>query len=148
MEIALGMAVNALLGVLLLALLRWRRREDGARLSGVEDALALFRHRYPDAAGRADVTEDHRGALIDLQSGGIGLLQRHGLRWNARVLEAGDLAACTLDATGSLHLKLADFGWPQAQVRLAEPATRTAWARRLTALAQAGRRPVSAARHA
>ena len=147
MTIAFEIAVNALLGVLLWALLR-QRRADEPRLSGEEEALALFRRRYPVAAGRATLSAEAQGALIELQDGRIGLLQRHGRRWNARMLEARDVSACTLGPDDSLQLQLADFGWPRARLRLAEPATRAAWAARLAAQSRAAQPGPRATRHA
>lgn len=135
MELVLSIAVNVVLGVLLLALLYSKRTIDNARLSGPDEAMALFRRHFPDAMGTAEVAADRRSALIDLKDGAhIGLLQRHGRRWNARVLVAREVSSVRLDRRGAITLALADFGWPRAHITIADADARARWLARLNSL--------------
>ncbi len=134
MELAVAIAVNVLLGLLLYALHRWVRTADTARLDGAGQALALFHQRMAGLGGDATLIDDGRGALIATPGGGVGLLQRHGSRWNARLLTAGDLAGVEAEPDGGVTLRLADFGWPRARLRFADSATHAAWMTRLESL--------------
>lgn len=133
MELLISIAMNAVLGVLLLALFLWKRRDDPVRLTGADDALAAFNRFYPDMDGIATVAADGRSALIDMH-GAVGLLQRHGRRWNARLLVPQELARVRQDADGAINLVFADFGWPQAHIPLADGQARAQWMTRLEAV--------------
>jgi hypothetical protein len=105
---------------------------------------------FPDSLGAVTVAADRRGALIDLQGGaGIGLLQRQGRRWNARVLAPGEISSARLDSDGAINLHFADFGWPRACIRIADADARAMWLARLHSLtAQVSSHHHSDLRHA
>jgi len=134
-ELAISIAVNVALGIALLAILRWKRFGDSARLAGAEEAIALFSQRFSATAGDATVAHDGRSALIELDSGGgVGLLQRHGRRWNARVLVPGEVSSAELKEATVIDLTFADFGWPRAQIRIDDAEARLRWLQRLQTL--------------
>lgn len=134
-ELMISIVVNLLLGLLLLSLLYWKRAADQAVLDGGAHAIEVFRRHFPDAAGIAVVAADLKGALIDLQrDGGVGLLQRRGRRWNARILAPGEVASVRLGKDGSLDLRLRDFGWPRTRLPIADAGVRALWLARLNAL--------------
>jgi len=134
-ELAISIAVNVFLGIALLAILRWKQFGDAARLGGAEEAIELFSQRFAAAAGEATVADDGRSALIDLDSGGcVGLLQRHGRRWNARTLAPGEVSSVELNETATIDLTFADFGWPHARIRIDDADARARWLHRLQAL--------------
>jgi hypothetical protein len=138
MELAIALAANVALGLVLLALFKWRRPRDTARLAGPTQALIIFQQQVPDAAGTATVAADGLTALVALDKdngSGVGLLHRHGRRWNARELLAEDIGSVTLTHGDAITLSLADFGWPRMRVRIEDPQTRAAWLARLSALA-------------
>ena len=86
--------------------------------------------------------------MIDLQRGGIGLLQRHGRRWNARLLAPGELSSVVLSGD-AIELGFADFGWPRARLRMADADVRAMWLSRLKSLAPRDpSKPHSDLRHA
>jgi hypothetical protein len=131
-ELVISIAVNCLLGVILLALLNWKRTPDTVRLAGPGEAMAEFERCFPGAVGVATVADDRRSALIDLKCGsGIGLLQRQGRRWNALMLDSVQLASVELGRNETIHLKFADFGWPRAHIPIAHADTRDLWIGRL-----------------
>jgi hypothetical protein len=133
-DLAISIAVNVVLGVALLAILRWKQPGDTVRLDGASEAIEIFAQRFP-VAGEATLAHDGRSALIDLDSAGcVGLLQRHGRRWNARTLGRGEVASAELVEATVIKLTFADFGWPHAQIRIDDADTREAWLRRLQAL--------------
>ena len=139
MHIWVPIAANVVLGVLLVALFLSRRTVDDARLGDGDAALRLYRAQFPDASGAATVTADERGALIALAEGSAcGILQRRGRRWMAREIGADDLRSVSLTGPDTLCLALADFGWPRAQFRIADPGARSAWLTRLESLAARG----------
>jgi hypothetical protein len=148
-ELALSIALNVVLGVILLALLYRKRTADDVRLNGPSEAMDLFRSYYPDAVGAATVADDRRGALIDLQRGaGIGLLQRQGRRWNARVLAPGEVAFVQVAADHTVQVRFADFAWPRASIRITDPEVRALWVGRLDSLTLEGSRQSRDLRHA
>jgi hypothetical protein len=149
MELAISIAINVVLGAVLLALLHWKGRPDLVRLAGAEQAIDLFRRHFPDAAGVVTVAADGRSALIDLQPSGVGLLQRQGRRWIARTLASGELSSARVDLDGAINLTFADFGWPRARVPVADANSRATWMARLDSLiAQRTSRRSSDLRHA
>ena len=117
MELAIAIAANLALGVLLLGLFVGLRRPDVPSLAGADEALTIFRRRFPDAFGAATVASDGRGTLIVLRNE-IGLLHLHGRRWNARKLIPGELSAVSIAPADTITLALADFGWPRARETL------------------------------
>jgi hypothetical protein len=134
MELVVPIAANVVLGLMLLAIFAGLRARDPAGLAGPDEALALFRQRFPDASGTASVSADGRSALIALPSErAVGLLHRRGRRWNARQLLPEDLRAahCLGDA---IVLTFADFGWARIRVPLADAEARALWLARLDAL--------------
>jgi len=138
MELAISIAANVLLGLLLLALLSWKGRRDGVRLSGADQGMELFRMHFPDAAGTATVAADRRSALVELQDGRIGLLERRGRRWNARMLTRRELSRVELERDGAIQLSFLDFGWPRATFRAADEEAQAQWMARLTSLTPHG----------
>jgi hypothetical protein len=149
-ELALSIGVNLVLGIFLFALLYRKRAGDEVRLSGPSEAVDIFQQYFPDAVGTATVATDRRSALIDLQRGaGIGLLQRHGRRWNARVLAPGELSSVRVVGDDAVHIKFSDFGWPRACIHIADADARAKWLGRLNSLmAPASSRQRADLRHA
>jgi hypothetical protein len=136
MELAIAIAANVVLGIVLLGLFRWRGTADGVRLAGPAEALGLFRTHFPDAAvDAAALARDARTALIALRHDpAIGLIQRHGRRWNVRALQAEDLRSVAVVRGDTLRLELADFAWPRVDVRLEDADERAHWQARLAGL--------------
>jgi hypothetical protein len=134
MELAIAIAANVVLGCALLGLFAWNGGRDPPRLAGPEEALRIYREQFPDAEGAATVAAGGSAALIALRRGSIGVLHRHGNRWNARELQAEDLGAVTLAREDTIALAFRDFGWPRARFRIADPQLRARWLSRLGAL--------------
>ncbi len=132
-ELVISIAVNILLGLILFAVLYWKNGADGARPAGIDEAMRDFVQHHPGAVAQTTVADDRRGALIDLQQGGVGLVQRHGRRWNARTLSSGEVSRVELDGV-TINLRFADFGWPRAQIRIADAEARAQWLGRLRSL--------------
>ncbi len=146
-ELAISIAVNLLLGIVLAAMLYRRRADDVGLLGGAGEAMDVFRSRYPDIEGAATVSADRRAALIELpQDAHIGLVQRQGRRWNTRLLAPGEVRSVRQSLPDALDLELADFGWPRARIRIADPEARAAWMARLGARGAGG--PSPSVRHA
>lgn len=137
MELAIAIAANVVLGAALLGLFLWRRTADSARLAGPAEALGLFRTHFPDATVEsATVAGDGRSALVALRHvQAIGLVQRHGRRWNVRALGAEDLRLVKVVRGDTLRLELADFAWPRVELRLEDADARAHWQARLAGLA-------------
>jgi len=134
-ELAISIAVNVGLGIALLGILRWKRVGDTARLAGAPEAIELFARQFPAAAGEATLADDGQSALLELNSDGcIGLLQRHGRRWNARMLAAGEVSSAELKDASTIKLKFDDFAWPHTQIRIGDADVRLRWLHRLQAL--------------
>lgn len=128
---AMAIAINVVLGVVLLALLGLRRSPDGVRLASPEEALALFQRHFPEAQGRATLSSDARGALLELEPGGLGVLVRDGRRWNARIMTPRDLASVRSVGDHRLEIRFRDFAWPRVRLEIDDPALRAAWVERL-----------------
>jgi len=134
-ELILAVGVNAVLGALLWAILLWKAPRDKFELGGPEGAMREFRAVFPEATGTASVSDDNRTALIDLQlDDQIGLLQRQGRRWNARILFPYDISSVRPDPNGALEITLSDFGWPRASIVFSDTGIRAIWLTRLTSL--------------
>jgi hypothetical protein len=118
-ELLFPIGANLVLGVILLALLVWKRRPDTVRLLSDAEALAEFQRHFPEATGTATMSADGLAALIETATG-PGLLLRHGRRWNARMLAAQELAAVRTPDDATLELRFADFGWPRARLRFSD----------------------------
>jgi hypothetical protein len=147
-ELAIAIAANVVLGIVLLGLFVSLRSPDSAWLASSDDALMIFRQRFPDAVGLATVASDGQCALLALPDG-IGLLHRHGRRWNARKLVPGELSGVAVTGGDTITLALADFGWPRTHIRMDDPDARSAWLARLGALAAArGQAHPAVTRHA
>ncbi len=135
MELAIAIAANILLGLILLGSFAVLRRHHVAVLDGPEQALRVYTEQFPDTGGAAIVSDDRTTALIALHHRvDIGLVQRHGRRWNAREIRPKDLASVRLVGDDTIRLSLADFGWPRAPIRIQDRATRAMWLARLDAL--------------
>jgi hypothetical protein len=136
--IAIG--VNVLVGALTALIIYVSRgsRKPQARLADASVAMDLFRRQFPDATGTATLTADGRNALIDLgEGGGIGLLQAHGRRWNARILHQGDVASLTTSGYSTLELRLTDYSNPRASLLLPSTDAQFLWLGRLRSLKHA-----------
>src|SRR5262249_7952405 len=134
MDLAIAIAANVLIGVVLLVLAVWQGTPDRVRLAGPEEALGIYQRYFPDAVGSATVASDKLAALIALQDGSrIGLIHRQGRRWSARELLPEDLHSVTLDGD-ILRLSFVDFGWPRSLIRIADQGIRASWLARLQAL--------------
>jgi hypothetical protein len=139
-ELLIAIGVNGLVGALaaLLLFLSRNSRKQAARLTDPAMAMDLFRRQFPDATGTATVTADGRNALIDLgEGGGIGLLQSHGQRWNARILHAGDVASLATAGYSALELRLADYANPRAALLFPSAEAQFLWLERLRSLRHA-----------
>jgi hypothetical protein len=144
-ELLIAIAFNvfvAALTALLIYLVLSRKRGD-ASLPDASAAMGLFRDHFPDAAGLAQaagavtLTADRRNALIELPDGaGVGLLQGHGRRWNARILQPGDVASVRVFGNAALRLRFADYSSPSASLLLADADERAVWLARLQTLTQ------------
>ena len=135
MELVISIAMNVVLGLILLALLLWKTTRDEVRVTSAEEALALFCKHFPDVLGIATVCADQRAAVIELRQGsGVGLLQRQGRRWNAQILRPGDCTRVRRTADRTLTLDLANFGWPRTELRFADASTLEKWLNRLQSL--------------
>ena len=132
--LVISIGSNVVLGIVLLAVLYRRRGPDEARLADPDEALLHYRAFDPAARGSATLASDGRAALIELYGGGLGLVERRGRRWAARSLDAGELIGLDASTEGEMTLRFADFGWPRAQLRVAEPEVRGHWLDRLEAL--------------
>jgi hypothetical protein len=130
---AFAIGINLLLGMVLLGLLAFRLRPDTATVATPEDAMMLFRRWFPDAVGRAALASDGRGAFVDLDPEGLGLLVRNGRRWNARILAASDLASVRTRGEW-VEIRFRDFAWPRAELRFDQAAPRAAWSARVEGL--------------
>jgi hypothetical protein len=134
MELAIAIAANIVIGAILLALFALGRAPDGVRLTGPAEALAVYRRQFPKATGSAVVASDGLAAFFPLAGGGkIGLLHRHGRRWNARELVPEDLRSVTADGD-TITISLTDFGWPHSHIRIADAEVRREWVSRLQEL--------------
>jgi hypothetical protein len=139
-ELLIAIGVNVLIGALTALIIYFARnaRTQHGRLSDASVAMDLFRRQFPHATGTATVTADGRNALIDLGEGaGIGLLQAHGQRWNARILHAGDVASLATSGFSTLELRLTDYANPRASLLLPTTETQYMWFGRLRDLGHA-----------
>lgn len=127
----LAIVLNVILGVVMLGLLWWRRSPDTVRLASPEEALEVFRQHFPDTRGRATLSSDGCGALLELEPEGLGLLVRDGRRWNARLLTPRAVSKMRLIGESRIEIRFTDFAWPRAQLRIDDPGVRATWAARL-----------------
>ncbi len=136
MELAIAIAANILLGLILLGSFAMLGKRHAAVLEGPEQALRVYTEQFPDATGAAIIVSDDRtSALVALHHRtGIGLIHRHGRRWNVRELHPRDLDSVRVVGDDSITLALADFGWPHAHIRVRDRAARAIWLARLQAL--------------
>ena len=137
LELLIAIGVNILVGALtaLLLYFLWTRKRRDPSLSDASAALDLFQRQFPDTVGEATLTTDRRNALISLRDGaGIGLLQGHGRRWNARILQPGDVASVRTVRDETLQLRFSDYGSPRASLLLSDAGERAAWLSRLQPL--------------
>jgi hypothetical protein len=133
----ISILANVVLGLVLFGVLLRRRVKDSDRLTEPEQALALYRIRFPTARGRVTLATDGRAALLELNDGSVGLIERCGRRWNARTLEPREIAGVDRARDGALTVCFADFGWPRARVQLSDPGICRGWMERLDALRDA-----------
>jgi len=131
----MSILVNVALGLVLVLAVRRDRAAAEARLDGPDAALRHFAEVFPDAAGNALVGDGGNAALITLSGDvGVGLVERHGHRWNVRLIEHGQIRALVADPDGTLHVRLTDFAWPAARIRISDDAARNEWLGRLQGL--------------
>lgn len=146
LELLIAIGFNVFVAALaaLLIYFAWtRRRTTDASLADAGTAISLFRIHFPDAADVPEaaravtLTTDRRNALIELPNGaGVGLLQGHGRRWNARILTPGDVASVSVSGDATLRVKLTDYSGPRALLTVADADERAAWLSRLQTLTQ------------
>ncbi|HTV50141.1 MAG TPA: hypothetical protein VME21_03070 [Steroidobacteraceae bacterium] len=135
-ELLIAIAANVLVGVIAVALLLRRRSHPQRHLPlDQRSAPQIFQSQVPDAVATL-VACAADAALFDLQGGGVGLVQRHGHRWNARVLQAGSIAALQVHEPATLELRFSDYAAPRLRLRIDDPAERQLWLQRLRAAAQ------------
>ncbi len=135
-ELAIALAANIVLALILLGTFAVLGMRHAAELEGPEEALKVYNEQFPGASGAAIVSDDRTSALIALHHrAGIGLVHRHGHRWNAREIQPKDLDSVRLVGDDTIRLSLADFGWPRAQIRIRDRAARATWLARLDAMA-------------
>jgi hypothetical protein len=139
LELLIAIGFNVFVGALtaLLIYFLWTRKRHDASLADAHTAMNLFRHQFPEATGgEVTLTTDRRNALIGLpDSAGVGLLQGHGQRWNARILQPGDVASVRVsEGTTTLQLRFTDYSSPRAALHLADADERAVWLARLRAL--------------
>jgi hypothetical protein len=148
LELLIAIGFNVFVAALtaLLIYFVWTRRRSDPSLADPGTAMGLFRDHFPDragvpeAAGTVTLTTDRRNALIELPDGvGVGLLQGHGQRWNARILQPGDVASVRVSEDATLQLTFADYSGPRASLVLADADERAAWLARLQLLTQRAR---------
>ena len=153
LELLIAIGFNVFVAALtaLLIYLVWTRKSRDASLADASAAMGLFRDHLPEmadipeTAGTVTLTTDRRNALIELpDSAGVGLLQGHGQRWNARILHVGDVASVRVSEDATLQLKFSDYSGPRASLVLADADERAVWLARLQLLTQ----PAPAARGA
>jgi hypothetical protein len=145
LELLIAIGFNVFVAALtaLLIYFAWARKRTDASLTDANTAMDLFRDRFPEMAGVPEavdavtLTTDRRNALIELPDGaGVGLLQGHGRRWNARILQPGDVASVRVSEDATLRLKFTDYSSPRALLVLADADERAAWLARLQTLTQ------------
>jgi hypothetical protein len=136
-ELLIAIAANALVGVIAAALLlRSRAHRTPPTALDRRSALETFQSQLPDVpATLVACTAD--AALLDLQGGGLGLLQRHGHRFNARLLQPGAIATLQLLEPATIELRFSDYGAPRLALRIDDPTERQLWLQRLRAVARA-----------
>jgi len=132
----ISIAANIVLGLVLFGVLYRKRATDSDRLSEPGRALALYRIRYPTAAGHVSLAVDGRAALLELTDGGVGLVERCGRRWNVRALEPREIVGVDRTGSSAITVRLADFGWPRARIQLPGPEICQGWMERLRALCE------------
>ena len=144
-ELLIAISFNVFVAALtaLLIYFVWTRKRSDPSLADPGTAMGLFRDHLPEmadvpeTAGTVTLTTDRRNALIELPAGaGVGLLQGHGQRWNARILQPGDVASVRVSEDATLQLKFADYSGPRASLVLADADERAAWLARLQSLTQ------------
>lgn len=135
--LAISILANFVLGIILFGVLYRKRRRDSDRLTEPEQALTRYRIRYPTARGQVSLAGDGRAALLELTDGSVGLVERRGRRWNARVLEPREIVGVDRAGDGAITVRFADFGWPRARVQLSDPDICQGWMERLGALREA-----------
>jgi hypothetical protein len=145
LELLIAIGFNVFIAALtaLLIYFVWTRKRSDASLADASAAMGLFRDHLPEmadipeTAGPVTLTTDRRNALIELPNGaGVGLLQGHGQRWNARILQPGDVASVHVSEDATLQLKFADYSGPRASLVLADADERAVWLARLQSLTQ------------
>ncbi len=113
LELLVPLGVNLLVCIVAALLVRaFRDSARRPRLTSPAEALQRFAEHFPDSRGSAVVAADGAAALIALEDGGVGLLQRHGHRWNARILSPARVRAVNPMPGGRVRLRLRDYGGP------------------------------------
>lgn len=118
--------------VLLIHLLGWSRRPQYADEAEAREALLTD---YPHARIHGvDLADDRRAALFDLAEG-VGFAAPFGDGRLTRVIAAEDVVGID-EAPDGLTIRLTDYTAPRLTVKLADAATRQAWAKRLTSVGE------------
>ena len=132
--LTVAIVANFGIGIVLLAVLYRQRMSGPQPLTAPDQALARYRVLYPLANGTVTIATDGLAALLDLDDGTIGLVERRGRRWNVRAVSSLELLAVGRESDEAITLRFADFGWPRSRVLLADADTRERWIGRLAAL--------------
>lgn len=145
--LAIAIAANVLLGLVLLGVLFRRRTADAERLTEPAQALEQYRLLHPRAGGSVSIAVDGRAALLELADGTVGLIERRGRRWSVRSVEPAELAGVEGKGDDVIAIRFADFGWPRSRLRLADPALRQHWIERLAVMQQVNKGQPSSGEH-
>lgn len=110
-------------------------RTGGSRpvkIASADSAKSLFAADWPElAAGRADLADGARAALIDLGEAGAGLVQVMGAHVATARLSPAELNEARWEADGRLVLRFHDLAIPDVRLRFDDPSAAKAWAERL-----------------
>lgn len=101
-----------------------------ASLASDEEAARIWALEHDASVSDVQRTDDDHAALLALEGGGTGVVYALGDRWVCRPLGPGSLLRVR-ERGDRLVLVTRDFAAPAVRLQLADPATRTAWQRRL-----------------
>lgn len=112
-ELLVPLGLNLVVCILAALLVRaFRNPGRVPRLNSPAEAVRLFLGHFPDVRGSAALALDGSAALLALEDGRVGLLQRHGHRWNARILTSDQVRTVACLRDGSVTLRLRDYTGP------------------------------------
>jgi hypothetical protein len=103
------------------------------KIASADSAKSLFAADWPELeAGRADLADGARAALIDLGEAGAGLVRVVGAHVATARLTPSELKQARWAADGRLVLRFHDLAVPDVHLSLDDPAAAKAWAVRLS----------------